>query len=389
MSNIINDDKENIINTYNRFGVVLTSGEGSILKDEDGKEYIDFSSGIGTNIFGINDKEWVDAVCNQARTIQHTSNLYYSVPQVKLAKLLCKKTGMKKVFFANSGAESNECAIKTARKYSFDKYGEGRYEIITLVNSFHGRTIATLSATGQDVFHQYFMPFVDGFKYVHANDIDELDKAISNKTCAIMIETVQGEGGVNALDAEFIKHIDKVCKEKDLVFIVDEVQTGNGRTGYLYSYMEYGVHPDVVTTAKGIAGGLPFAAILFSEKTEKTLTYGTHATTFGGNPICASAAYSVIERIDDALLEHVKKCNEIIKKKLLGHKNIISVSGRGLMVGVELKEGLNAADIVKKGIEKGVIMLTAKKKIRLLPPLNIPFDILERGLDILLELVED
>lgn len=389
MSNIINDDKENIINTYNRFGVVLTSGEGSILKDEDGKEYIDFSSGIGTNIFGINDKEWVDAVCNQARTIQHTSNLYYSVPQVKLAKLLCKKTGMKKVFFANSGAESNECAIKTARKYSFDKYGEGRYEIITLVNSFHGRTIATLSATGQDVFHQYFMPFVDGFKYVHANDIDELDKAISNKTCAIMIETVQGEGGVNALDAEFIKHIDKVCKEKDLVFIVDEVQTGNGRTGYLYSYMEYGVHPDVVTTAKGIAGGLPFAAILFSEKTEKTLTYGTHATTFGGNPICASAAYSVIERIDDALLDHVKKCNEIIKKKLLGHKNIISVSGRGLMVGVELKEGLNAADIVKKGIEKGVIMLTAKKKIRLLPPLNIPFDVLERGLDILLELVED
>lgn len=389
MSNIINDDKENIINTYNRFGVVLTSGEGSILKDEDGKEYIDFSSGIGTNIFGINDKEWVDAVCNQARTIQHTSNLYYSVPQVKLAKLLCKKTGMKKVFFANSGAESNECAIKTARKYSFDKYGEGRYEVITLVNSFHGRTIATLSATGQDVFHQYFMPFVDGFKYVHANDIDELDKAISNKTCAIMIETVQGEGGVNALDAEFIKHIDKVCKEKDLVFIVDEVQTGNGRTGYLYSYMEYGVHPDVVTTAKGIAGGLPFAAILFSEKTEKTLTYGTHATTFGGNPICASAAYSVIERIDDALLDHVKKCNEIIKKKLLGHKNIISVSGRGLMVGVELKEGLNAADIVKKGIEKGVIMLTAKKKIRLLPPLNIPFDVLERGLDILLELVED
>ena len=389
MSNIINDDKENIINTYNRFGVVLTSGEGSILKDEDGKEYIDFSSGIGTNIFGINDKEWVDAVCNQARTIQHTSNLYYSVPQVKLAKLLCKKTGMKKVFFANSGAESNECAIKTARKYSFDKYGEGRYEIITLVNSFHGRTIATLSATGQDVFHQYFMPFVDGFKYVHANDIDELDKAISNKTCAIMIETVQGEGGVNALDAEFIKHIDKVCKEKDLVFIVDEVQTGNGRTGYLYSYMEYGVHPDVVTTAKGIAGGLPFAAILFSEKTEKTLTYGTHATTFGGNPICASAAYSVIERIDDALLDHVKKCNEIIKKKLLGHKNIISVSGRGLMVGVELKEGLNAADIVKKGIENGVIMLTAKKKIRLLPPLNIPFDVLERGLDILLELVED
>lgn len=388
MSEIIKEDNENIVHTYNRFGVVLTSGKGSILVDENGKEYIDFSSGIGTNIFGISDSAWIKAITSQANNIQHTSNLYYSVPQVKLAKILCEKSGMKKVFFANSGAETNECAIKTARKYSYDKYGEGRYEIITLINSFHGRTIATLSATGQDVFHQYFMPFVDGFKYVHANDIEELKNTISDKTCAIMIETIQGEGGVNALDSEFIKYIDKVCKEKDLVFIVDEVQTGNGRTGYFYSYQEYGVSPDVVTTAKGIGGGLPLGAILFSDKTKDVLTPGTHGTTFGGNPICTAGALSIVERIDSSLLDHVKECNKIIKKKLEGHKNIVSISGKGLMVGIELKDGINSSDIVKEGIEKGVIMLTAKKKVRLLPALNIPFDILEKGLDILLEIVE-
>ena len=387
MSDIILDDKENIVNTYKRFNVVLTSGHGSILVDENGKEYIDFSTGIGTNIFGIGDPEWRRAVIDQVNKIQHTSNLYYSEPQVKLAKLLCEKTGMKKVFFANSGAESNECAIKTARKYSYDKYGEGRYEIITLVNSFHGRTIATLSATGQDVFHRYFGPFVDGFKYVHANDIEELKNTISNKTCAIMIETVQGEGGVNALDPEFIKYIDAVCKERDLVFIVDEVQTGNGRTGYLYSYMEYGVTPDVVTTAKGLAGGLPFAAILFSEKTEKVLGFGEHGTTFGGNPISAAAGYSVISRIDDKLLNHVKECRKLIEKKLLGQKNIISVSGKGLMVGIGLKDGISAAEVVSKGIEAGVIALTAKTKVRLLPPLNISMDDLEKGLDILIDII--
>ncbi len=386
---IICEDKKNIANTYNRFEVVLTKGHGSILVDENGKEYIDFSSGIGTNIFGIDDKIWVDAVTKQANTIQHASNLYYTKPQVELAKLLCEKTGMKKVFFSNSGAESNECAIKTARKYSFDKYGEGRYEIITLVNSFHGRTIATLSATGQDVFHQYFMPFVDGFKYVHANDIEELDKTISSKTCAIMIETIQGEGGVNALDEEFIKHIDEVCKEKDLVFIVDEVQTGNGRTGYFYSYMEYGVTPDVVTTAKGIGGGLPLGAVLFSEKVKDTLGFGQHGTTFGGNPICTAGAYTIVSRIDDELLAHVRECNKLVKEKLLKHKNIVSISGKGLMIGIELKEGLKSSDIVKEGIEKGVIMLTAKNKVRLLPALNIPFDVLEKGLDILLSILEE
>ena len=386
---IIKEDKENILNTYKRFEVVLKEGHGSVLVDENKKEYIDFSSGIGTNIYGVCDKEWVDAVCNQAHLLQHTSNLYYSEPQVKLAKLLCEKTGMKKVFFSNSGAESNECAIKTARKYSFDKYGEGRNEIITLVNSFHGRTIATLSATGQDVFHQFFFPFVGGFKYCHANDIKELDSMVDNKTCAIMIETVQGEGGVNALDQEFIKHIDKICKEKDLVFIVDEVQTGNGRTGYLYSYMEYGVTPDVVTTAKGIAGGLPFGAILFGEKTEKTLGYGQHATTFGGNPICASAAYSVISRIDDKLLSHVRDMRKLIEDKLIGVPGIKSISGKGLMVGIEIDENKKAADVVAKGIENGVIMLTAKNKIRLLPPLNITKEELKKGLDLLIKSLKE
>ena len=389
MSQIIFDDNENIINTYKRYNVVLTGGKGSTLIDENGKKYIDFNSGIGTNIFGICDDEWTKAVCEQATKIQHTSNLYYSEPKVKVAKLLCEKTGMKKVFFSNSGAESNECAIKTARKYSFDKYGEGRNEIITLINSFHGRTIATLSATGQDVFHQFFFPFVDGFKYAPANDIEALKSLISEKTCAIMIETVQGEGGVNALNPEYIKFIADVCKEKDILFVVDEVQTGNGRTGYLYSYMEYGVKPDIVTTAKGLAGGLPFGAILFGEKTEKTLSYGQHGTTFGGNPICAAAAYSVISRIDDKLLNHVKEMRKVIEEKLTGKEGIKSISGKGLMVGIELDEKYKAAEVVAKGIENGVIMLTAKTKVRLLPPLNISKEDLTKGLDLLLKSMED
>lgn len=385
---IIKEDSENILNTYNRFKVVLESGNKEILKDINGKEYIDFSSGIGTNVFGACDEKWVEAVCTQAHTLQHTSNLYYSIPQVKLAKLLIEKTNMKKVFFSNSGAESNEGAIKAARKYSFDKYGLGRSEIITLEGSFHGRTIATLSATGQDVFHQYFFPFVGDFKYAKVNDIEGLKSLINEHTCAIMIETVQGEGGVNALDPEFIKFIDKICKEKDLVFIVDEVQTGNGRTGYLYSYMEYDVHPNIVTTAKGLAGGLPFGAILFDDKLQHTLSYGMHATTFGGNPICAAAAYSALSRIDDKLLDHVKECRKIIDEELKNDKNVIKTTGKGLMVGVELKEGIKASDVVNRCIEKGLIPLTAKNRIRLLPPLNISFDNLKKGLKILKEALE-
>ena len=383
MSNIIIDDKENILNTYNRFNIVIKEGKGSIFIDENGKEYIDFSSGIGTNVFGACDDLWKEAVINQVNTVQHTSNLYYSEPQTKVAKLLCKKTNMKKVFFANSGAEANECAIKTARKYSFDKYGMGRTEIITLVNSFHGRTIATLSATGQDVFHQWFYPFVGDFKY-SLPTIEDLNKNINDKTCAIMIETVQGEGGVCALDPEFIKYVDKICKEKDLIFIVDEVQTGNGRCGYLYSYMEYGVTPNVVTTAKGLAGGLPFGAILFDEKTEHTLSYGQHGSTFGGNPVCASAAYSVLTRLNDDLFNHVKELRKYLEKKLENKLGIKSISGKGLMVGIELDDKIKAIDVAKKCMENGLIPLTAKAKIRLLPPLNIDLKTFDKGLDILI-----
>jgi acetylornithine/N-succinyldiaminopimelate aminotransferase len=386
---IVKNDKENIINTYNRFNVVIKEGHNATLVDFNGKEYIDFSSGIGTNSFGAQDKEWIDAVCEQANKIQHTSNLYYSEPQTKLAKLLCEKTGMKKVFFGNSGAEANECAIKTARKYSYDKYGEGRYEIITLINSFHGRTIATLSATGQDVFHQYYFPFVEGFKYAKANDIADLDSKISDKTCAIMIETIQGEGGVLPLDKEFIKHIQDVCKEKDILFIVDEVQTGNGRTGYLYSYEEYGVNPDIVTTAKGLAGGLPMCAILFGEKTEKTLSYGDHATTFGGNPICAAAGYSIIKRIDDKFLASVKEKGEYIKNKLLTCDKIKSVSGKGLMLGIELNSDKTSKELAVKCIENGLIILTAKNKLRLLPPLTITKEEIEKGLNILFSVLKE
>jgi acetylornithine/N-succinyldiaminopimelate aminotransferase len=383
------DDSENILNTYKRFPVVLKEGKGATLKDYTGKEYIDFSSGIGTNSFGACDKEWVDAVVHQANTLQHSSNLYYTAPQVMVAKMLCEKTNMKKVFFGNSGAEANECAIKAARKYSYDKYGLGRSEIITLQNSFHGRTIATLSATGQDVFHQWFFPFVGDFKYCPASDIDALKGLISEKTCAIMIETVQGEGGVVALDPKFIKYIDLVCKEKDILFIVDEVQTGNGRCGYLYSYMEYGVTPNIVTTAKGLAGGLPFAAILFDEKTENVLSYGQHGTTFGGNPVCASAAVSVLKRIDDKLLNHVRECRKIIEDRLKDVEEVKSISGKGLMVGLELKEGLKAVDIASKCMEEGLIPLTAKTKIRLLPPLNITFEELNKGLDILIHVLKE
>ena len=361
---IENNDKTYIANTYKRFDIVIEKGEGANLIDFDGKSYVDFSSGIGTLSFGVKDSEWINAVTQQANLIQHTSNLYYNEPQTKLAKLLCEKTGMKKVFFSNSGAEANECAIKTARKYSFDKYGEGRNEIICLENSFHGRTIATLSATGQDVFHQYFMPFVGGFKFAKANDNSSIDALVNEKTCAIMLETIQGEAGVNNLDASFIKHVQEVCDKNDLVFIVDEVQTGNGRTGYLYSYMEYGVHPDVVTTAKGIAGGLPMGAILFSEKTEKTLGYGEHGSTFGGNPICASAAYSIVSRIDDKLLAHVKEMGNIIVERLSKAKHVKKLTGKGLMVGIQFDDTVTNLDTCKKAMDTGVICLTAKTNLQ-------------------------
>lgn len=379
-------DNEYVAHTYGRFDVVLKEGKGSTLYDEDGKKYIDFGSGIGVTAFGIGDDEWKKAVEEQLDKLQHVSNLYYTSPCAKLAKMLCEKSGMKKVFFSNSGAESNEGAIKYARKYSFDKYGKGRSTIITLENSFHGRTITTLAATGQDSFHNYFFPFTEGFKHCPANDIDALKEMATDDVCAIMFECVQGEGGVNNLDYDFVKAIEKLGKEKDILIVVDEVQTGNGRTGKYFAYQNFDIMPDIVSTAKGIAGGLPMGAVLFGEKVKDTVTAGSHGSTFGGNPICAAGACSIVERIDDAFLDDVKKKSEYIKNYLMHINGVKSVSGMGLMLGVEIEK--SAKDVANNCLKNGLLVLTAKTKIRLLPALNISKEELDEGLKILKEVIE-
>lgn len=379
-------DNEYIAHTYGRFDVVLRDGKGSTLYDENGKKYIDFGSGIGVTAFGIGDEEWKNAVEEQLDKLQHVSNLYYTAPCAELAKLLCEKSGMKKVFFANSGAEANEGAIKFARKYSFDKYGEGRSTIITLENSFHGRTITTLAATGQDSFHTVFGPFTPGFKYCPANDIDTLNKMATDDVCAILFECVQGEGGINNLDYAFVKAIEKICNDKDILMVVDEVQTGNGRTGKYFAYQNFDVTPDIVSTAKGMAGGLPMGAVLFGEKVKDTATAGSHGSTFGGNPICAAGACSIVSRIDDTFLDEVNRKSEYIKSYLSKVKGVKSISGMGLMLGIETDK--NAKDAANECLEKGLLVLTAKNKIRLLPALNISQAELDEGLKILKEVIE-
>lgn len=379
-------DNEYIAHTYGRFDVVLKNGKGSTLYDENGKKYIDFGSGIGVTAFGIGDEEWKNAVEEQLDKLQHVSNLYYTAPCAELAKLLCEKSGMKKVFFANSGAEANEGAIKFARKYSFDKYGEGRSTIITLENSFHGRTITTLAATGQDSFHTVFGPFTPGFKYCPANDIDTLNKMATDDVCAIMFECIQGEGGINNLDYAFVKAIEKICNDKDILMVVDEVQTGNGRTGKYFAYQNFDVTPDIVSTAKGMAGGLPMGAVLFGEKVKDTATAGSHGSTFGGNPICAAGACSIVSRIDDAFLEEVNRKSEYIKSYLSKVKGVKSISGLGLMLGIETDK--DAKDAANECLKKGLLVLTAKNKIRLLPALNISQAELDEGLKILKEVIE-
>ncbi len=375
-------DKEYVANTYARFPLEFVSGNGSRLKDVNGKEYIDMGSGIGVTAFGFNDKEWKNAVIAQLDKVQHTSNLYYTQPCARLAQILCKRTGMKKVFFANSGAEANECAIKVARQYGAKNKGEDYYTIITLKNSFHGRTIATLSATGQDVFHAKFKPMLDGFVHANANDLNSVEQLIKeNKVCAILIECVQGEGGVIALNKEFVLGVEKLCKENDLVFMVDEVQTGNGRTGELYAYMNYGVTPDVVTTAKGLGGGLPIGACIMGEKTQTVLSFGDHGSTYGGNPVCSAGAINVIERIDEKLLNEVKQKSEYIFSELSNAKGIESVSGMGLMIGV--KTTRPAKEVVLDCIEQGVVCLTAKDKVRLLPALNIPMQDVIKAVEVI------
>ena len=379
-------DNEYVAHSYSRFDVTLVKGKGSTVYDDNGKQYIDFGSGIGVTAFGFADNQWKMAVEMQLDKLQHTSNLYYTEPCAKLAQMLCEKSGMKKVFFANSGAEANEGAIKFARKYSVDKYGEGRSTIITLTNSFHGRTIATLTATGQDSFHTTFGPFPDGFKYCPANDIDALKNLATDDVCAVMFECVQGEGGVNNLDFDFVKAIESIAKEKDILMVVDEVQTGNGRTGRYFAYQNFDIMPDIVSTAKGLAGGLPMGAVLFGEKLKDTVTAGSHGSTFGGNPICAAGAISIVERIDDEFLSEVRQKSEYIKNFLADIKGVKSVSGMGLMLGIEIEK--NAKEVADECLKNGLLVLTAKTKIRLLPALNISMCELERGLKILKEVIE-
>lgn len=382
MSNIQNTDKEYVASTYARFPVEIISGKGSEVYDTQGKRYIDMGSGIGVTSFGIADDIWAEAVKNQAETLQHMSNLYYTEPCGKLAKLLCQKTGMKKVFFSNSGAEANECAIKVARKYAAEKKGEDYFTIVTLKNSFHGRTLTTLSATGQDHYHELFQPLTNGFCHFEADNMFELE-AVAAKTniAAIMIECIQGEGGVVPMSYDFVKELADFAKKKDILLIVDEVQTGNGRTGELYAYMNYGIEPDIVTTAKGLGGGLPIGATLLSEKVENVLGFGDHGSTFGGNPVCCAGAVSIVERLDDEFLSQVKEKSQLMFESFEGAKGIESVSGMGLMVG--LKTEKKASDVVKKCIDKGVLCLTAKDKVRLLPALNIPTDVLKEAIEVI------
>lgn len=384
--NIINNTDNYIIQSYGRLPVAITNGKGSLLYDVDENEYIDMGSGIAVNSFGACDEQWVAAVTAQLGQLAHCSNYYYSLPQAKLAEMLCTRTHFKNMFFSNSGAEANECAIKVARKYSFDKYGEGRNKIVSLKNSFHGRTITTLAATGQDSFHNYFFPFTEGFVFAKANNFIDTKEKLGDDSAALMIELIQGEGGINVLTKEYVKAVAKLCEEKDILLIIDEVQTGNGRTGKLYCYENYGIQPDIMTTAKGLGGGLPIGATLFTEKVSTTLTPGTHGSTFGGNPVCAAGAISILERLDERLFEEVSKKNDYIIKQLSALKNVTEITGMGLMLGIKTTK--DAKTIMTECMEKGLLVLTAKDKVRLVPALNIPFDVLKKGIKILTEVIE-
>ena len=386
---IENEYAEYIAGTYARFPVTLVRGSGAVVEDLSGKEYIDLGSGIGVNSFGYCDREWADAVALQAHTLQHTSNLFYTLPGLELARLLCERSGMRKCFFGNSGAEANECAIKSARKYSLDKYSDpDRNVIVSLRSSFHGRTLATLTATGQDAFHTTFGPFPNGFIYADAADFEAFRSAVESngKVCAVMMEMIQGEGGVNVLARDYVDAVVGYCRGNDILIIVDEVQTGNGRTGRFYAYQHYGFTPDLVTTAKGVAGGLPMGVCLYGDRVKDVMTPGSHGSTFGMNPVVCAGALSVIKRIDDDFLDGVAKKGEYIKNRLSACKNVTGISGLGLMLGIETTKP--AKDVVGECIEAGILPLTAKDKIRLLPPLSITYDELEKAMDILIGVIE-
>ena len=387
MSEIQVRDKEYVAGTYARFPVEIVSGKGSVVYGSDGKRYIDMGSGIGVTAFGICDDAWTAAVTDQLSRVQHMSNLYYTEPCGKLAELLCTRTGMKKVFFSNSGAEANECAIKVARKYAAEKKGAEYHTIVTLENSFHGRTLTTLAATGQDHYHELFQPLTPGFAHTPANDIEAFRRTMeAHKVAGVLIECIQGEGGVNALTPEFVKAVADYTREHDIVLMIDEVQTGNGRTGALYAYMHYGISPDVVSTAKGIGGGLPLGATMLSEKVQNVLGFGDHGSTYGGNPIACAGGYSVVSRLDDAFLGEVKAKSDYVFEAFRASKGVKSVSGMGLMIGIETEKP--AAEIVKACIEKGVLCLTAKHKLRLLPALNIPFEVLKEAVEAIKSVIE-
>lgn len=379
-------DDAYIIHSYQRYPLLLTKGQGATVTDDKGKQYIDFTSGIGVNVFGFCDTQWVDAVTAQLGKLQHTSNLYYTEPCIEAAKLLCEKSGMKKVFFANSGAEANEGVIKAARKYSFLQYGKGRNTIVALENSFHGRTMAALSATGQEVYHNFFFPFVEGFVFAKANDIEDTVAKLTDDVCAVMLETVQGEGGVLPLNPEYVKAVAQACKEKDILLIVDEVQTGIGRTGSFFSYQQFDIQPDLVSCAKGLGGGLPIGAVLFGEKTAEVFTFGDHGSTFGGNPVVCAGAVDILKRLDTPFLQEVQskgqQCKEVISKM----PHVTAVSGLGMMLGISLD--IDSKPVIAALMEHGLLVLSAKTKIRLLPPLTISQKELQAGLQILQDVLE-
>lgn len=380
-------DSDCVMQTYSRFDVDIDHGQGAILYSLDGKEYVDFSSGIGVNSVGYGNERWVSAITAQAMKLGHISNLFYSQPYAKLAKTLCERSGMANAFFANSGAESNEGIIKLARKYSFDKYGKGRGTIITLQNSFHGRTITTLTATGQEVFHNYFFPFTDGFRYAEANSMDSVEAVAGHDVCAVMLELVQGEGGVLPMEPSFVHDLAVLCAERDWLLLIDEVQTGVGRTGSLFAFQQYGILPDAVSFAKGIAGGLPMGGFLANEKCGDVLTAGTHATTFGGNPICASAALAVLDILDDETLAAAKEKGNYIRSHIesMGLSCLGKTRGMGLMIGVEVLGETTNKTIAAKLIQNGLLVLTAGKALRLLPPLTVTMEEIDKGLKIMEE----
>ena len=388
MKSFKNEDKEYISNTYGRSDIEISHGKGSLVYDINGREYIDLSSGIAVNTFGMADDEWVEAVHAQLKMCQHTSNLYYSEPCVRLAEILCKRTGAKKVFFGNSGAEANECAIKVARLWGAENKGEEYNNIITLKNSFHGRTITTLAATGQDVFHKYFTPLTEGFLYGEANNLESIESLLKeNKCCAVMMELVQGEGRVLALDHDFVEGVSKLCQKYNVLLVIDEVQTGNGRSGELYAYQSYGINPDVVSTAKGLGGGLPIGACMMFERTENILKPSLHGSTFGGNPIACASAVHILNRIDDKLLSEVKEKSAYIFNELNGAEGIESVSGLGLMIGIETTGDVSV--ILQKCMENGILPIKAKNKLRLLPALNIPMELLVKSVEVIKQVAKE